>query len=121
LFLAGVSGAWIGNLTALEPYQPIFAGVSLAFIGFGAWRLRRQAGGRVRGRLLLIACLQPIYGPLYGTMSHRAPELEDQLWPGSGMREVRFAVDSPLEGAGFEPSVPPRRPSPPWRLNLLQL
>ena len=23
--------------------------------------------------------------------------------------EVRFAVDSPLEGAGFEPSVPPTR------------
>jgi mercuric ion transport protein len=42
LFLAGVSGAWISNLTALEPYQPIFAGVSLAFIGFGAWRLRRK-------------------------------------------------------------------------------
>ena len=42
LFLAGVSGAWIGNLTALEPYQPIFAGVSLAFIGFGVWRLRRK-------------------------------------------------------------------------------
>ena len=30
LFLAGVSGAWIGNLTALEPYQPIFAAVSLS-------------------------------------------------------------------------------------------
>ncbi|MEW6629509.1 MAG: mercuric transporter MerT family protein [Pseudomonadota bacterium] len=42
LFLAGVSGAWIGNLTALEPYQPIFAGASLAFIGYGGWRLRRK-------------------------------------------------------------------------------
>jgi mercuric ion transport protein len=42
LFLAGVSGAWIGNLTALEPYQPIFAAVSLAFIGAGAWRLRKK-------------------------------------------------------------------------------
>ncbi len=42
LFLAGVSGAWIGNLTALEPYQPIFAAVSLAFVGAGAWRLRRK-------------------------------------------------------------------------------
>ncbi len=42
LFLAGVSGAWIGNLTLLEPYQPIFAGVSLAFIGAGAWRLRKK-------------------------------------------------------------------------------
>jgi mercuric ion transport protein len=42
LFLAGVSGAWIGNLTALEPYQPIFAAISLAFIGFGAWRVYRR-------------------------------------------------------------------------------
>jgi mercuric ion transport protein len=42
LFLAGVSGAWIGNLTALKPYQPIFAAVSLGFIGFGAWRVYRK-------------------------------------------------------------------------------
>lgn len=42
LFLAGVSGAWIGALTALEPYQPIFAAISLAFIGAGAWRLRKK-------------------------------------------------------------------------------
>lgn len=43
LFALGVSGAWIGNLTALEPYQPIFAAVSLGFMGWGAWRLRRRA------------------------------------------------------------------------------
>ena len=43
LFTLGVSGAWIGNLTALEPYQPIFALISLSLIGFGAWRLRRRA------------------------------------------------------------------------------
>ena len=43
LFALAVSGAWIGNLTALEPYQPIFAAVSLGFIGWGAWRLRRKA------------------------------------------------------------------------------
>jgi hypothetical protein len=29
-------------------------------------------------------------------------------------------MDSPAEGGGFEPSVPRRRPSPPWPLNLLQ-
>jgi mercuric ion transport protein len=39
LFLLGVSGAWIGNLTALEPYQPIFAIVSLGFVGYGTWRI----------------------------------------------------------------------------------
>ena len=43
LFTLGVSGAWLGNLTVLEPYQPIFAAAALGFIGFGAWRLRRRA------------------------------------------------------------------------------
>lgn len=43
LFSLGVSGAWIGNLTALEPYQPVFVAVSLGFIALGAWRLRRKA------------------------------------------------------------------------------
>lgn len=42
LFAAGISGAWIGNLTALEPYQPIFVAVSLGFIGYGAWRVYRK-------------------------------------------------------------------------------
>ncbi|RAN33925.1 hypothetical protein HY11_16065 [Hyphomonas pacifica] len=31
----GISGAWIGNLTALEPYKPYFAGIALIFIGLG--------------------------------------------------------------------------------------
>lgn len=35
----GISGAWIGNLTALEPYKPYFAGVALVFIGLGFWRV----------------------------------------------------------------------------------
>lgn len=35
LLMLGVSGAWIGNLTALEPYKPVFAGVALVFIGLG--------------------------------------------------------------------------------------
>jgi mercuric ion transport protein len=43
LFSLGVSGAWIGDLTALEPYQPIFAVLSLACIGFGAWRIHRKS------------------------------------------------------------------------------
>lgn len=35
LLTLGISGAWIGNLTALEPYKPYFAGVALIFIGLG--------------------------------------------------------------------------------------
>lgn len=37
LVMAGVSGAWISNLTLLEPYRPVFIGVTLVFMGF-AWR-----------------------------------------------------------------------------------
>jgi mercuric ion transport protein len=29
LFLLGMSGAWIGNLTVLEPYRPLFLGVAV--------------------------------------------------------------------------------------------
>lgn len=29
LVMVGVSGAWIGNLTALEPYRPLFLGAAL--------------------------------------------------------------------------------------------
>jgi mercuric ion transport protein len=37
LVALGVSGAWIGNLTALEPYRPIFIGAALVAL-FLAWR-----------------------------------------------------------------------------------
>jgi mercuric ion transport protein len=42
LFLAGVSGAWIGNLTALEPYQPFFAAVAVGCLGCGFYLVYRK-------------------------------------------------------------------------------
>lgn len=35
LFSLGVSGAWIGTLTALAPYKPIFAAATLGILGYG--------------------------------------------------------------------------------------
>jgi mercuric ion transport protein len=35
LFALGISGAWIGNLTALEPYQPVFAAIAAGCLGYG--------------------------------------------------------------------------------------
>lgn len=35
LFSLGISGAWLGNLAALAPYQPIFAAITLGFLGAG--------------------------------------------------------------------------------------
>lgn len=42
LFSVGVSGAWIGNLTALAPYQPLFIAVALAFLAAGFFRICRR-------------------------------------------------------------------------------
>ena len=36
LVALGFSGAWIGNLTALEPYRPLFIGAALVALFF-AW------------------------------------------------------------------------------------
>lgn len=43
LFTLGVSGAWIADLTALEPYQPIFIALALACVGGGFVLARRTA------------------------------------------------------------------------------
>ena len=35
----GIGGAWIGNLTALEPYRPLFIGLTMLFFGLAFRRL----------------------------------------------------------------------------------
>jgi mercuric ion transport protein len=42
LFGVGVGGAWIGNLTALAPYQPVFIAVAVAFLGYGFYAAYRK-------------------------------------------------------------------------------
>ena len=39
LVLLGVGGAWIGSLTALAPYRPIFIGVTLVFLALAFRKL----------------------------------------------------------------------------------
>ena len=39
LVTLGISGAWIGNLTALEPYSIYSSLAALVFIGLGFWRV----------------------------------------------------------------------------------
>lgn len=45
LFMLGVSGAWIADLTALAPYQPIFVALALACVGGGFVLARRNSQG----------------------------------------------------------------------------
>ena len=39
LIALGASGAWIGSLTALKAYQPVFVTLTLGFLGFGFWQV----------------------------------------------------------------------------------
>jgi mercuric ion transport protein len=42
LFTLGVSGAWIGNLTALARYQPYFVALAATCLAAGFWLIYRQ-------------------------------------------------------------------------------
>ncbi len=39
LISLGVSGAWIGSLTKLEPFKPIFIGITALFLAVGFWHV----------------------------------------------------------------------------------
>ncbi len=39
LLALGVGGAWVGNLTAMEPYRPVFIGLTLLFLALAFCRL----------------------------------------------------------------------------------
>lgn len=56
LFSLGISGAWIGNLTALEPFKPIFIVLTLGFLGYGYWLVYRKPNACVDGA----TCAKPL-------------------------------------------------------------
>jgi len=41
----GLGGAWLGNLTALEPFRPVFVGAALVALFFAYRRIFRPAAG----------------------------------------------------------------------------
>jgi len=42
LFSLGVSGAWVGNLTALAPLKPYFITVAVGFLAYGFYMVYRK-------------------------------------------------------------------------------
>jgi len=80
LFALGAGGAWIGNLTALAPYQPLFLLAAVGSIGLGLYRAygRRRAECAGTG-----ACAQPRRGRLVKTA----------LWLASAMVAAAVAFD----------------------------
>ena len=61
LVALGFSGAWIGNLTVLEPYRPIFIGAALVAMFFAYRRIFRPAQDCMPGEV----CAIPQVGSTY--------------------------------------------------------
>ena len=61
LVALGFSGAWIGNLTILEPYRPIFIGVALVAMVFAWRRIYRPAQDCKPGEVCAIPQVRGAY------------------------------------------------------------
>jgi mercuric ion transport protein len=70
LVMAGAGGAWLGGLTALAPYQPIFVGSALALLAAGFVTVYRRPR---------VACAPGSY--CAKPTSHRIAKIG--LWTGS--------------------------------------
>lgn len=65
LVTLGFSGAWIGNLTVLEPYRPLFIGAALIAMFF-AWRhIFRPAQACRPDQVCAIAQVQTAYKRIF--------------------------------------------------------
>ena len=79
LFTLGISGAWIGNLTALAPYQPIFFAATAGFLGIGYYLVWRQPRAACADR----TCAQPLPGRI----------VKGALWAATGLALAAVAFD----------------------------
>lgn len=61
LVALGFSGAWIGNLTVLEPYRPIFIGAALLAMFFAWRRIFRPAQDCKPGEVCAIPQVRTTY------------------------------------------------------------
>jgi mercuric ion transport protein len=65
LLSLGISGAWISNLTLLEPYRPYFIGAALLALVFAYRRLFRPAAVCRPGQVCATAQVSATYKTLF--------------------------------------------------------
>lgn len=65
LLMLGISGAWIGNLTALEPYRPVFIAVALVAVYFAHRRIFRPATDCLPGEVCAVPSVSRAYKLLF--------------------------------------------------------
>jgi len=71
LVMLGVSGAWIGNLTALEPYRPLFIGGALVCMVLAYRHIYRAPAAETcePGTLCALPQTQRLYKRLFWVVS----------------------------------------------------
>ncbi len=65
LITLGVSGAWISNLTLLEPYQPLFIGAAVVALFFAYRRIWRPATDCLPGQVCALPSVNRSYKLLF--------------------------------------------------------
>jgi len=65
LVAVGLSGAWIGNLTRLEPYRPFFIGAAVVALFFAGRRIFRPAHACEPGEVCAVPKTRQIYKILF--------------------------------------------------------
>ena len=68
LLALGVSGAWIGNLTKLEPYRPVALGVALVTLAMGS-RIWRPASACAPGDACAVPAVRRSYRILFAVVA----------------------------------------------------
>lgn len=80
LVTLGIGGAWIGNLTALEPYKWAFIAIASAFLALGFWHVYfRQA--------------VPCEDGTYCARPEASLIVESALWLATGLTALSATVD----------------------------
>lgn len=65
LVMLGFSGAWISNLTVLEPYRPIFIGAALVALFFAYRRIFRPVQACKAGEVCAIPQVRTTYKMIF--------------------------------------------------------
>lgn len=69
LVALGLSGAWIGNLTKLEPYRLYFVGGAIVALLFAGRRIFRPAQACEPGEMCALPQTRRVYKILFGIVS----------------------------------------------------
>lgn len=65
LIALGVSGAWIGNLSRLEPYRPLFLGIAFVAMFFAWRRIYRASADCKPGEVCALPQARRLYKVLF--------------------------------------------------------